>query len=64
MSENINYTEPFKELQKMVNEIEQGEISVDELSEKVKRAPYLISFCKKKLSTTEKTIEFKKTHVN
>ena len=64
MSENINYTESFEELQKMVNEIEQGEISVDDLSEKVKRASYLISFCKKKLSTTEKTIEFKKTHVN
>ena len=64
MSENINYTESFEELQKMVNEIEQGETSVDELSKKVKRASYLISFCKKKFSTTEKTIEFKKTHVN
>ena len=53
MSENINYTESFEELQKMVNKIEQGEISVDELSEKVKRDSYLISFYKKKLSTTE-----------
>ena len=56
MSENINYTESFEELQKIVNEIEQGEISVDELSEKVKRASYLISFCKKKLSTTEEDV--------
>ena len=56
MSENINYTESFEELQKIVNEIEQGEISVDELSEKVKRASYLICFCKKKLSTTEEDV--------
>ena len=56
MSKNINYTESFEELQKIVNEIEQGEISVDELSEKVKRASYLISFCKKKLSTTEEDV--------
>ena len=56
MSENINYTESFEELQKIVNEIEQGEISVDELSEKVKRASYLIIVCKKKLSTTEEDV--------
>ena len=36
-----------------MSEIEQGEISVDELSEKVKRAPLLISACKAKLTATE-----------
>lgn len=52
----INYTEAFLELQKIVAEIEDGEISVDELSEKVKRAAFLIQICKKKLSATEEDV--------
>ena len=52
-----NYTEAFKELQEIVTEIEQGEISVDELSEKVKRASLLISLCKNKLATTEEDVD-------
>lgn len=56
MSEDINYTQAFEELQTIVSEIEQGEISVDELSEKVKRASLLIQICKKKLSSTEEDV--------
>ncbi|MBT1701917.1 exodeoxyribonuclease VII small subunit [Chryseosolibacter indicus] len=56
MSEQIKYTEAFDELQNIVAEIEQGEISVDELSEKVKRAAYLIKVCKIKLTTTEEDV--------
>jgi exodeoxyribonuclease VII small subunit len=53
MSEKISYTAAFEELQSIVEEIEQGEISVDELSEKVKRAALLIKVCKSKLQSTE-----------
>ena len=56
MSEKINYTEAFEELQQIVSEIEQGEISVDQLSEKVKRAALLIKICRAKLSTTEEDV--------
>lgn len=56
MSETINYTIAFEELQTIVLEIEQGEISVDELSEKVKRAALLIKLCKTKLITTEEDV--------
>lgn len=56
MNEKINYTEAFEELQTIVSEIEQGEISVDELSEKVKRAAQLIKICKSKLTTTEEDV--------
>jgi exodeoxyribonuclease VII small subunit len=56
MKEKLNYTDAFKELQGIVTEIEQGEISVDELSEKVKRATTLIKFCKLKLTTTEEDV--------
>lgn len=56
MTPKVNYTEAFEELQRIVSEIEQGEISVDELSEKVKRAAYLIKICKSKLATTEEDV--------
>ena len=56
MEEKFNYTKAFEELKGIVTEIEQGEISVDELSEKVKRATALIKFCKLKLTTTEEDV--------
>jgi exodeoxyribonuclease VII small subunit len=56
MSDEISYTEAFNELQAIVSEIEEGEISVDELSAKVKRATQLIKICKGKLSTTEEDV--------
>ena len=56
MSDTPNYTKAFEELQTIVLEIEQGEISVDELSEKVKRAALLIKICKTKLTTTEEDV--------
>jgi len=49
----ISYTEAYEELQNIVSELEQGEISVDLLSEKVKRASELIAICKQKLYATE-----------
>ena len=56
MSKTLNYTEAFEELQQIVAEIEDGEISVDELAEKVKRAAILISICKTKLTSTEEDV--------
>jgi exodeoxyribonuclease VII small subunit len=55
--EKINYTAAFEELQQIVNEIEEGEISVDELSKKVKRATELIRICKTKLTSTEEDVQ-------
>jgi len=56
MSEKINYTKAFEELQQIVEEMEQGEITVDELSDKVKRATQLIKICKTKLRSTEEDV--------
>ncbi len=53
---NDNYTIAFEELHRIVSEIEEGSISVDELSTKVKRAAELIKICKKKLATTEEDV--------
>jgi exodeoxyribonuclease VII small subunit len=56
MNKEPNYTEAYAELQQIVSEIEGGEISVDELSEKVKRAAQLIRICKNKLTATEEDV--------
>jgi exodeoxyribonuclease VII small subunit len=56
MNDTIKYTEAFEELQQIVAEIETGQISVDELSEKVKRATQLIRICKQKLTSTEEDV--------
>jgi exodeoxyribonuclease VII small subunit len=52
----MDYTSAFTELQAIVSEIEDGQITVDQLSEKVKRATQLIKICKTKLSTTEEDV--------
>ena len=56
MTKNINYTEAIIELETIVSEIENASIGVDELSEKVKRAAFLIKFCRGKLTSTEKEV--------
>ena len=57
MSETtINYARAFEELQAIVTEIELGQITVDILSEKVKRASELIAICKTKLTSTEEDV--------
>ncbi len=52
----MKYTDAFEELQEIVQEIQDGEISVDDLAIKVKRAAELIKFCKQKLTTTEEDV--------
>mgnify|MGYP001279769390 CR=1 FL=1 len=47
------YTQAFDELQKILEAMDQGEVDVDELSEKVKRAAELIEFCQERLRDTE-----------
>lgn len=56
MSKELKYDEAFTELQQIVADLEDGEISVDDLSVKIKRASELIQLCKKKLTTTEEDV--------
>jgi exodeoxyribonuclease VII small subunit len=51
--EDITYESAYKELEDITREIENEAVSVDVLSEKVKRASYLIEYCQKKLRQTE-----------
>jgi len=57
MNSDLNYVTAFQELQKIVAELEKGEISVDELAINVKRATLLITICKTKLTQTEEDVE-------
>ena len=56
MSKSQTYQQAIDELEAIVNEIENEEISVDELSDKVKRASQLIKLCKTKLTNTEQEV--------
>ena len=55
--EKITYTEAKKELEQIVTAIETGELDVDALTDKVKRASQLIGFCKEKLTETDKELQ-------
>lgn len=49
----MTYNEAVEELELILDEIEKGEIDIDVLSEKVKRALTLVKSCKTKLKNTE-----------
>lgn len=53
MSKKMTYSEALEELEQIIQEIENKEIGIDDLSLKVKRASLLLKFCKEKLRTTE-----------
>lgn len=59
MSKNkqLTYSHALNELEEIISSIESEEINVDILSEKVKRAAYLISFCKGRLRNTEEEVK-------
>jgi len=54
--EKLNYTEAYEELQEIVKKMENFDISIDELSKKIKRAALLIKICKDKLFKTEEKL--------
>jgi exodeoxyribonuclease VII small subunit len=54
--QKISYSEAVNEIEEILNQIENGELDVDELSEKVKRVTLLIKICKSKLKSTEEEI--------
>ena len=56
-SRQLTYSLAWKELEEIINEIESEDINVDVLTEKVKRAGYLIKFCKGRLRNTEEDVK-------
>jgi exodeoxyribonuclease VII small subunit len=57
MKETRTYQKAFDELQILVRKMENTEISVDELTEIIKKATTLINICKKTLTDTEEEVK-------
>ena len=53
----FSYDKSIKELQQIIEDINDGDIGIDKLEDKVKRAKELIKACQEKLRTTEKEID-------
>ena len=51
--EEITYKDAVEELESILHEIETGETDIDVLSEKVKRALFLIQLCRARLKQTD-----------
>jgi exodeoxyribonuclease VII small subunit len=56
MEETLTYESAYLELEQIYNQINNEQVSIDELAAKVKRAAALISFCQEKLRSTETEI--------
>lgn len=52
----FSFNEAVIEIEKILNNIESGDLDVDKLSVEVRRASELIKQCQKKLRTTEEEI--------
>ena len=52
----FSFNEAVKEIEKILRNIESGDLDVDKLSIEVKRASELIRQCQKKLRSTEEEI--------
>jgi exodeoxyribonuclease VII small subunit len=50
---DLTYEQAKEELQQMAIDLENDAIPVDILADKIKRATFLVDFCRKKLKSTE-----------
>ncbi len=53
----VSYNEAIEEIELILQQIENEELDVDDLSEKVKKVSSLIKLCKEKLFNTEEEVE-------
>ena len=57
MSKKLTDKEAISEVEEILEAIENDELDVDDLSEKVKRVTFLLNFCKEKLFKTQEDVE-------
>lgn len=55
--ENIKYSDAMLEIEEILRALENNSMDVDKLTERVKRASMLISYCKNVLKNTESEVE-------
>jgi exodeoxyribonuclease VII small subunit len=56
-TKKISYNEAMPEIEEILEKIENEELDVDELAEKVKRVSVLLKICKDKLHKTNQQVE-------
>lgn len=56
-TKKISYNEAIAEIEEVLEKIENEELDVDELAEKVKRVSVLLKICKDKLFSTSEQVE-------
>ena len=56
MSDSPDYKDAIEEIESIVDEIENETVDVDMLTEKIKRAAFLIKYCKQKLRNSDDEI--------
>ncbi|WP_024990259.1 exodeoxyribonuclease VII small subunit [Segatella albensis] len=57
MDKDLKYEDAIRELQSLTSRLEQGNMDVDSLGEQLKRAKFLIQYCKDKLTKTDEEIK-------
>jgi exodeoxyribonuclease VII small subunit len=57
MSKKLTYDSAYAELNKILASLQSDEVSLDEISDKLKRAAELSAFCKSKLRSIEEDLE-------
>ena len=56
-AKKVSYSEAMTEIEEILEKIENEELDVDELAEKVKRVSTLLKICKDKLHKTNEQVE-------
>ena len=56
-TKKVSYNEAMAEIEEILEKIENAELDVDELAEKVKRVSTLLKTCKDKLTKTNDQVE-------
>ena len=54
--EKINYDNAVAEIEEILEKIEEGDLGVDELAEKVNRVSHLLKICRDRLHASEEQI--------
>ena len=57
MAKNYTYTQAQKELNTIIMELQNEEVTIDVLPQKIEKATALVELCYKKLKGTEEEIE-------
>ncbi|HOI49693.1 MAG TPA: exodeoxyribonuclease VII small subunit [Prolixibacteraceae bacterium] len=57
VTKKVTYQEAIEEIEEILAKIENEELDIDELAEKVKRVSVLLKSCKEKLQKTNEEVE-------